>query len=140
MAADLNLCQFIGRLGRDVEVKELKNGDKMATFSIAVGESYVSKSGERVKKTEWVNIVAYRKLGEICAQYLTKGSQVYVSGKLNTNKYQGKDGIEKTSVQIILEQMQMLGKKYHQDESSAPNEEASGKQVVDDFDTKDIPF
>lgn len=140
MAADLNSCNFIGRLGRDVDVKELKNGDKMSTFSIAVGESYINKQGEKVKKTEWINIVAYRKLGEICAQYLTKGSQVYVSGKLNTNKYQGKDGSEKISTQIILEQMQMLGTKYHQDASTAPKEEASGKQTLDDFDQDDIPF
>lgn len=139
MAADLNFCSFIGRLGQNPEVKTMKNGEKMATFSIAVGESYVSKSGEKIKKTEWINIVAYRKLGEICGQYLTKGSQVYVSGKLNTNKYQGKDGTEKLSIQIILEQMQMLGTKYHQDANSAPKEEASGKQVVDDF-SDEIPF
>jgi single-strand DNA-binding protein len=131
MAADLNKCCFIGRLGRDVELKDLNNGEQMATFSIAVGESYMSKMGEKVKKTEWVNIVAYRKLAEICYKYLTKGSQVYISGKLHTNKYTGKDGTEKKSVQIILDQMQMLGGRSNQENTST---ETSVEEEVD------VPF
>ena len=131
MAADLNKCCFIGRLGRDVELKDLNNGEQMATFSIAVGESYMSKMGEKVKKTEWINIVAYRKLAEICSKYLVKGSQVYISGKLHTNKYTGKDGTEKTSVQIILDQMQMLGGRSSQENASP---ETSVEEEVD------VPF
>ena len=138
MAADLNRCEFIGRLGRDVDVKDTKSCEPMATFSIAVGESYMNKQGEKVKQTEWINIVAYRKLAEICSKYLVKGSHVYVSGKFNTRKYIGKDGTEKSSVTIILDTMQMLGSKFHQDEASAPKEEASGHEEVDLL--SDVPF
>jgi single-strand DNA-binding protein len=139
MAGDLNRCEFIGRLGRDVELKDMKNGEQVATFSIAVGESYLNKQGERVKKTEWINVVAYRKLADICSKFLTKGSQVFIAGKLNTNKYMGKDGTEKLSVQIILDEMKMLGSKSNQDEA-ASSQDSPGKQVIDDFDTLDIPF
>lgn len=135
MAADLNRCEFIGRLGRDPDVKDTKSGEQMTTFSIAVGETYTDKQGEKVKLTEWINCVAYRKLGEICSKYLVKGSHVYVSGKFNTRKYIGKDGTEKSSVTIILDTMQMLGSKFHQDESSAPKEDASGSDLTDD-----VPF
>lgn len=140
MATDLNRCDFIGRLGKDVELKKTKTGDSIANFSVAVNETYTSKQGEKVKKTEWINVVAFRKLADICFQYLSKGSHVYVSGKLNTNKYTSNDGIERYSTRILLEQLQMLGKNYHQDDSSAPKEEASGKAEVSDFDTQDIPF
>lgn len=140
MATDLNLCQFIGRLGANPESRDMKNGEKFTTFSIAVNESYTTKSGEKVKKTEWINVIVYRKLAEICAQYLIKGSHVYVAGKLSTNKYKDREGIERTAFQIILDQMQMLGSKFHQDGESAPKEEASGKTVHDEFDTQDIPF
>ena len=138
MSADLNRFEAIGRLGRDPELVSMKNGEVMTKFSIAVGESYTDKSGEKIKKTEWINVIAYRKLAEICAKYLVKGSHVYISGKFNTNKYQGKDGTEKTSVQIILDQMQMLGQKFHQDEKDVT---AGVSQPADPegFDT-DVPF
>ncbi len=137
MAGDLNCCSFIGRLGRDPETHTMKNGDMMTVFSIAVGESYMNKMGEKVKKTEWINIVAYKKLAEICSKYLVKGSQVYVSGKFNTNKYQAKDGTEKIAFQIMLDKLQML--------SSNPNNLAATEPASDpaepdnDFDD-DIPF
>lgn len=131
MAADLNRCEFIGRLGRDPELKTMNNGEQMATFSIAVGESYMNKAGERIKNTEWINIVAYRKLAEICGKYLGKGSQVYVSGKLNTTKYTGKDGQEKTATKVIIDTMQMVGAK-----SSNDNDES----VSNSDNIEDIPF
>ncbi len=120
MAADLNSCNFIGRLGRDVEMKTMSNGDQMAVFSLAVGESYTNKQGEKVKNTEWVNCVCYRKLAEICGKYLGKGSQVYVSGKMNTTKYTGKDGSEKWSTKIIIDTMQMLGTKHGHENDAEP--------------------
>jgi single-strand DNA-binding protein len=137
MAADLNRCEFIGRLGRDPDTKDTKSGEQMVTFSIAVGESYTDKLGEKVKLTEWINCVCYRKLAEICVKYLVKGSHVYVSGKLNTRKYIGKDGTEKSSVTIILDTMQMLGSKFHQDEASAPKEDASCHEIDP---MSDVPF
>lgn len=131
MASDLNRCQFIGRLGKDVELKTISNGEQMAVFSIAVGDSYTAKNGEKIKNTEWVNVVCYRKLAEICHKYLGKGSQVYVSGKLNSSKYTGKDGIERISTKIVIDEMQMLGGKQ-EDKPSKPDNE---------FDSSlDIPF
>ena len=138
MSNDLNRCTFIGRLGRDPEQKTLKNGKTMTTFSLAVGESWNDFSGEKVKKTEWINIVAFGKLAEICEKYLGKGSQVYVSGKFSTNKYQGKDGTEKTAVQIALQSMQMLGG------TNKPNKECMTEKEIekdgDQFFDDDIPF
>lgn len=136
MANDLNRCEFIGRIGRDIELKPLKNGENMAAFSIAVNESYLDKNSMKVKKTEWINIVAYRKLAEICSKYLGKGSLVYIAGKLQISKYTGKDGIEKTSAQIVLENMQMLGSKATQ--YSDPMDVEQENNEEDDF--SDIPF
>ncbi len=120
MAADLNHCAFIGRLGRDVELKTMANGEAMAVFSLAVGESYTKQTGEKIKNTEWVNCVCYRKLAEICHKYLGKGSLVYVSGKLNTSKYTSKDGSEKHSTRVIIDKMQMLGSKAGHENDPEP--------------------
>jgi single-strand DNA-binding protein len=105
MANDLNLCQFIGRLGKDVELKFLPNNDPVCNFSLACGWKARDKEG-----TEWMSIVVFGKLAEICSQYLKKGSLVYVSGKMRTEKYT-KDNVEKYSVKIIADKMQMLGGK-----------------------------
>jgi len=111
MANDLNQCNFIGRLGRDPEVKYSADGSAIAGFSIAVGSTWKSKSGEKQESTEWVNVSAFGKLAEICGNYLTKGSQVYISGRMKTEKYTGRDGTEKYSTKIIADNMQMLGGK-----------------------------
>lgn len=115
MANDLNQCNFIGHLGKDPEVRYSSAGNAIANFSIACGWKTKEKEG-----TEWVSITAFGKLGEICGQYLKKGSQVYVSGRFTTEKYTDKQGIEKYSTKIIAEQMQMLGSK--QGSTSAPSE------------------
>jgi single-strand DNA-binding protein len=138
MSNDLNRCTFIGRLGKDAEQKTLKNGKIMTTFSLAVGESWIDFSGEKVKKTEWINVVCYGKLAEICGKYLGKGFQVYIEGRFNTNKYQGKDGTEKTSVQIVINSMQMLGgAKMPKSESQS---EIEVESETNGFDDCDIPF
>lgn len=135
MAADLNRCSFIGRLGRDVELKTMSNGDVMAVFSLAVSDSYTNKNGEKVKNTEWINIICYKKLAEICHKYLGKGSQVYVSGKMNTTKYTGKDGNEKWSTKVIIDEMQMLGTKHGHENENDPE-----PKVVDPSLLSDVPF
>jgi single-strand DNA-binding protein len=107
MANDLNQCQFIGRLGKDVELRFTASGDAVANFSIACGWKTKDKEG-----AEWVSITAFGKLGEICGKYLKKGSQVYVSGRMRTDKYTDKvSGVEKFSTKIVAENMQMLGGK-----------------------------
>ena len=105
MANDLNRCEFIGRLGRDPETRYTPSGDAVTNFSIAVGWKSKDKEG-----AEWVNIVAFGKLAEICGEYLAKGKQVFVSGRINTQKYQDKEtGQDRYSTRIVADQMQMLG-------------------------------
>lgn len=105
MANDLNRCEFIGRLGRDPESRFSPDGMQIVSFSIAVGRKYKDK-----EETEWVNIVAFGKLAEICAEYLSKGKQIYIAGRMNTQKYQDKEtGQDRYSTEIVAEQMQMLG-------------------------------
>lgn len=106
-----NHCSFIGRLGKDPETRHTQAGDAVCNFSLAVDESYKGKDGQKVDKTEWVNCVAWRKLGEICGQYLTKGSLVAVSGKMQTRKWQDSNGQDRYTTEILLDEMRMLGSK-----------------------------
>lgn len=151
MANDLNQCQFIGRLGSDPETRYTTQGKAIASFSIAVGSQWKNKDGEKQESTEWVNITAFDKLGEICGEYLRKGSQVFISGRMKTEKYTDKNGVEKYSTKIIAENMQMLGGKrdgeQQQSGSERPARQAapaqrpaqSGSSSFDQFDD-DIPF
>lgn len=141
MASDLNQCNFIGRLGKDVETRYLSNGDAVANFSIAVGWKSKDKEG-----TEWINVVAFQKLAEICAQYLKSGSKIFLSGKLKIEKYTDKEGVERYSTKVIADQMQMLdGKPAGAD--SAPRQttpaprqsQSKPAQNFSDMDS-DIPF
>lgn len=106
----LNKVILIGNLGRDPEVRYMPNGEAVANFSIATSESWNDRqSGQRVERTEWHNITMYRRLAEIAGQYLKKGSQVYIEGRIQSRKYTGKDGIERTAYDIIASEMKMLG-------------------------------
>ncbi len=143
MANDLNRCEFIGRLGKDPETRFMPNGDAVCNFSIAVGWKSKEKEG-----TEWVRVNAFKQLAEICGLYLTKGSQVYISGRMSTRKWRDKDGSDRYSTEINADQMQMLGgkpdgeaKRDHaadkqEGESMRKHVEASGFAGMDD----DIPF
>lgn len=112
MANDLNQCQFIGRLGKAPETRYTAAGDAVCSFSIAVGSSWKDKnSGEKREATEWIPCSVFGKLAEICSQYLQKGSQVFVQGRFKTDKYTDKDGVEKYSTKINVDNMQMLGGK-----------------------------
>ena len=105
----LNKVILIGRLGRDPETRFMPNGEAVCNFSVATSETWNDRNGQRVERTEWHNITMYRKLAEIAGQYLKKGSQVYLEGKIQSRKYQGKDGIERTAYDIIVNEMKMLG-------------------------------
>ena len=120
MANDLNQCNFIGRLGKDPEARYLAGGDQVVNFSIAVGWKGKDKDG-----VDWVNIVAFGKLAEICAKYLTKGSQVFISGKFKTDKYQDKDGNDRHSTKIVADNMQMLGGRQDSGGEHAPRQQES---------------
>jgi single-strand DNA-binding protein len=147
MASDLNLCQFIGRLGKDPEVRYLPNGDAVCNFSLASGESWKDKTtGEKVERTEWVNCAIFGKLAEIAGQYLTKGKQCYVSGKMQTRKWQDKTGADRYTTEIKVDQLQLLGSKDEHARAplppaataSAPRPAPTGNSFDDMSD--DVPF
>ena len=99
----VNNCMFIGRLGRDPETRYTQAGKAVASFSIACGERF---GGE--KHTEWINVVAWEKLAEICGQYLHKGSLVYISGRMQTRKWQDQSGTDRYTTEIVAREMKML--------------------------------
>ena len=107
----LNKVILIGRLGRDPETRYMPNGDAVCNFSIATSESWKDQSGQKKERTEWHSITMYRKLAEIAAKYLQKGSQVYIEGRIQSRKYTGKDGIERTAYEIVCSEMKMLDSK-----------------------------
>lgn len=150
--SDLNQCQFIGRLGKDPEIRYAPSGDAVANFSVASSQKWKDKNGEKQEKTEWVRLVAFGKLAEIVGEYLKKGAQVYVSGRMQTRKYTDKDGVERYTTEVVLDQMQMLGSKRTEGEQSSTPQAATTQATVDtrgggargrteDFDDdSDIPF
>ena len=108
--ASVNTVILVGNLGKDPEVRYMTNGDAVANVSIATSESWKDKvSGEKKEITEWHRLVFYRKLAEIVGQYLKKGSTVYVEGRIRTRKWQDKEGQERTTTEIDVTEMQMLG-------------------------------
>src|SRR6056300_1168388 len=111
MSKDLNLCQFIGRLGRDPEVRHTGDGRAIASFSIACSDDYRGKDGNKVEQTNWINIVAFGRLAEIIQEYVTKGSLIYISGKQITRKWQDQQGNGRYTTEVVANEMQMLGGK-----------------------------
>ena len=107
--AGVNKVILIGNLGADPEIKYLSSGTTVANFRMATTENRLNRSGEKVAITEWHKIVAFGKLAEICGQYLNKGKQVYVEGRLQTRSWEDKDGNRKWTTEIVAIQMQMLG-------------------------------
>jgi single-strand DNA-binding protein len=120
--SDLNLCQFIGRAGRDAEVRYMGNGDPVATFSIAVGWKTKDKEG-----TEWVRCNAFGKLAEIVGQYVKKGKQVYVSGRFRTREYE-KDGVRHFATEIAVDQLQLLGGREEGGEQPAQRQQTHSER------------
>jgi len=110
MSRDLNQCNFIGRLGSDPELKYLPNGDAVCNISIAVGDDYKDKSGNKQEATEWVRVVAFRRLGEVISEYCRKGSKVFVSGKMKTRMWK-QNGEKKYETEIVANDLQMLDSK-----------------------------
>jgi single-strand DNA-binding protein len=144
MSNDLNSCNFIGRLGKDPESRFMPNGDAVSSFSIAVGWKTKDKEG-----AEWVNISAFGKLAEICNQYLVKGSQIFVSGRMKTEKWTDREGNDRYTTKIVADRMQMLGGKSDRpasdsaddSEKHAPKTPPASKPAESGFDDdSDIPF
>ena len=153
--ASVNKVILVGNLGRDPEVRYMPNGDAVCNFSIATTDSWKDKSGAKQERTEWHNIVIYRKLAEIAGEYLKKGRPVYLEGRLQTRKWQTKEGQDRYTTEIVADQMQLLGGRdggdnrsggddYNQDSGSQrqpPRQQnpSAGTGGFDDFED-DIPF
>lgn len=104
----LNKIMLIGNLGRDPELQVTSDGTPVTKFSLAVSRSYNTKSGERKEETEWFNIVAWDKLAETCEKYLHKGSKAFIEGRITQRKYTDRDGIQRTAVDVIASNMEIL--------------------------------
>lgn len=151
MARGINKVILVGNLGNDPEVRYANNGSAIANISIATSESWKDKNtGEQQEKTEWHRVVMFNRLGEIAGEYLKKGSQVYIEGKLQTRKWQDKSGQDRYTTEIVANEMQMLGGRGgsdmgsgggYQAPQSAPQQAAkpAAPQPSNDFDD-DIPF
>lgn len=122
--ASVNKVILVGNLGRDPEMRYLPSGEAIANLAIATSRKYKNKAGEMVEETEWHRVTFFGKLAEIAGQYLKKGRSVYVEGRIKTDKYTGKDGVEKYSTQIIANEMQMLGGREGMGEPSGESDEA----------------
>ena len=116
MSNDLNRCEFIGRLGKDPEVRFTASGEAICNFSIAVGWKTKDKDG-----TEWVRITSFGKLAGICGDYLKKGSQVFIAGRMTTRKWANKDGVDQYTTEVVADQMQMLGGKSDAPPAAKPD-------------------
>ena len=153
MARGVNKVTLIGNLGNDPEVRYGASGNAVANVSLATTESWRDKdSGEQQEKTEWHRVVFFGKLAEIVAEYLKKGRQIYVEGRLQTNKWQDKEGNDRYTTQIVANEMQMLGSRddNSSNQGDAPpaadetpakekKQSASVESPMDDIDD-DIPF
>ncbi len=108
MAFSLNRAQIIGNLTRDPEVKQTPNGQKVASFGVATSYSWLDQSGQRKEKVEYHNIVAWRKLADICEQYVRKGRKIFVEGKLQTRDWEGEDGVKRYRTEIVADNIILL--------------------------------
>ena len=136
--ASLNKIIIIGHLGRDPESRYMPSGEQITSISVATTESWKDKSGNKQEQTEWHRISFFGKLAEIAGQYLKKGSQVYVEGRIRTRKYTDRDGVERYQTQIIADTMQMLGGKP--DQSGGRNSYSEAKETGRMPQDDDIPF
>nr|WP_315064801.1 single-stranded DNA-binding protein [uncultured Haemophilus sp.] len=116
----VNKCLFIGNLTADPEIRKMPNGEQVANFTIALNEKYKAKDGNIVENVEYVRIVLYRRLAEIAGQYLHKGSQVYIEGRLKTRKWQDSNGQDRYTTEIQGDNLQMLGGRQDEPKQAKP--------------------
>lgn len=117
----VNKCLFIGNLTADPEIRTMPNGEQVANFTIALNERYKAKDGNVVENVEYVRIVLYRRLAEIAGQYLSKGSQVYIEGRLKTRKWQDNNGQDRYTTEIQGDNLQMLGGRQDEPKQAKPS-------------------
>jgi single-strand DNA-binding protein len=122
MSRGLNKVMIIGNLGRDPEMRYTPSGRPVTTFSVATSRAWNTSEGEKHVETEWFNVVAWSNLAEICKQYLTKGQQVYIEGRLQTRHWEDQEGNKHTSVEIVANEMIILGERREAGEASGEAE------------------
>jgi len=138
MSRGLNKVMVIGHLGKDPEMRYTPSGRPVTTFSVAVSRSWNTADGERRSETEWFNIVAWGNLAEICKQYLHKGQQVYIEGRLQTRRWEDKEGQKHTSVEVVANEMMMLGDRREGKGPQDEDEEGEMSEPIADED--EFPF
>ena len=139
MSRGLNKVMIIGRLGRDPEMRYTPSGRPITTFSVATSRKWNTSEGEKRSDTEWFNVVAWGSLAEICNQYLTKGHQVYIEGRLQTRKWEDDNGNKRSNIEIVAKEMIMLGdRKKKTDADTSENEGKLSTENVEEDD--DFPF
>jgi single-strand DNA-binding protein len=122
MSRGLNKAMIIGNLGRDPEMRYTPSGKPVTTFSVATSRTWITSDGEKREETEWFNVVAWSSLAEICKQYLSKGQQVYIEGRLQTRHWDDQEGNKHTSVEIVANEMIILSERRETGETSAESE------------------
>lgn len=131
----LNKVQIIGRLGRDVELRQTPSGQSVASFTVATDESYTSRDGQKVEQTEWHRINIFGKQAELCGKFIGKGSLVYLEGRIRSRKWTDKEGIERTATEINADRVQFLDRKPQ--DAQQPQRQA---QTQGYGEMQDIPF
>ena len=129
MSRGLNKIMIIGHLGRDPEMRYTPAGRPVTTFTVPTSRTWSTSDGERHTETEWFNVVCWGNLAEICKQYLTKGQQVYIEGRLQTRRWEDTEGLKHTSVGIVANEMMMLGDRRDNQASESVEEE----EVEDEY-------
>ena len=137
----VNKVILVGRLGTDPEIRYTQDSTPVASFNLATDERWKDKNGEKVQKTEWHRIVVWRKLAEVCGQYLTKGKLVYIEGKLQTRTWEDKNGVKRYTTEIVANGMKMLDGASGNGQSSKQERPKTNNNVPPNMpDDDDIPF
>jgi len=140
MSRGLNKVQIIGHLGKEPEMRYTPSGKPVTTFTVAVSRSWNTGDGERHSETEWFNVVAWGNLAEICNTYLTKGQQVYVEGRLQTRRWEDKEGNKHSSVEVVANEMMMLGERRDHNNSQSTSDSASEGNHPSAQEEDEFPF
>jgi len=141
----VNKVILIGNLGNDPEIRYMPNGKAVANISIATSESWKDQQGQKQEKTEWHRLTMYDKLAEIMGEYVKKGDKIFIEGKLQTRKWQNKEGVDMYTTEVICDQMQMLGgngnpQPQQNSKPASQHQAPQSNSTEPDFNDNDIPF
>lgn len=140
----INKVILVGNVGKDPEVRHLESGVAVAQFSLATSETYKDKSGNKTTQTEWHNLVLWRGLADVAEKYVKKGDPLYIEGKIRSRSYDDKEGVKRYVSEIVVDTMQMLGRKSSGDGGGStppPSSDAPDSGSVNEpLETDDLPF